>query len=102
VGPRTDLDGCGKSRPLPSDTSPVTDTFDRKQEQPTKQHINQPALQNKLQEDLKKKETGDRRKSSSKIRLQKKRQSGPGDGNVSFACGEHEMKKKQRASESSS
>jgi hypothetical protein len=92
VGPRAGLDGCGKSRPLPSDTSPVPDTFGRKEEEPTKQHFDQLALQNKLQEELKKKETGDRRKSSSKIRLQKKRQSGPGDGRVSFARSEHEMK----------
>ena len=56
---------------------------------------------NKLQEDRKRKETRDQRKYS-KIRLQKKRQSGPSDANVSVIRGEHEMKRKKTPSESSS
>jgi hypothetical protein len=94
---------------LPPEISPVPDTFGRKQEQPTKTHSRKGSAailtnlpyKNKRQEDRKKKETRDRRKSFSKIRLQK-RQSRPGDASVSVARGEHEMKKKQRASESSS
>ena len=46
---------------------------------------------NKLQEDRKRKETRDKRKSFSKIRMQERRQSGPSDANVSFIRGEHEM-----------
>jgi hypothetical protein len=94
----------------PTDISPVPDTFGRKQEQPRKQHsrtgsaaiLTSSPYKNILQENLKKKETGDRRKSSSKIRLQKKSQSGRSDGSVSVVRGEHEMKEKQTASEPSS
>jgi hypothetical protein len=55
---------------------------------------------NKLQEDRKRKETINQRISSFKIRLQKKRQSGPSDANVSVIRGEPEVKRKKRASES--
>ena len=84
---------------LSSDISPVPDTFCRKQEQPPKHEQSRKGsaaiwtsspYKNKLQEDRKKKETRDQRKSSSKIRLQKKRQSGPSDANVSVIRGEHE------------
>jgi hypothetical protein len=44
---------------------------------------------NKLQEGRKRKKAIDQRKSSSKIRLQKKRESGPSNAHVSVICGEH-------------
>jgi hypothetical protein len=47
---------------------------------------------NKLHEDQEQKETWDQRKSSSKIWLQKNRQSGSSDANVSVIRGELEMK----------
>ena len=47
---------------------------------------------NKFQEDRKRKETRDHRKSSSKIRLQKKRQSDPSGADVSIIRGELDMK----------
>jgi len=56
---------------------------------------------NKLQEHRKRKENRDQRKSSFKIRLQKKRQSGPSDANVSAIRGEHEVMRKKTVSESS-
>jgi len=46
---------------------------------------------NKFQENRKRKETRDQGKSTSKIRLQKKRQSGPSKANVSVIRCEHEM-----------
>jgi hypothetical protein len=57
---------------------------------------------NRLQENRKRKETRDQRKSAFKIRLQKKRQSGPCDANVSAIRGEHEVTRKKTVSESSS
>jgi len=81
--------------------SPVPDTFGRKQEEPTKHEhsrkgfsaiLTSSAYNNNLQEDQKRKETTDQRKSS-KIRLQKKSQLGPNDANVSVIRDEHEMRK---------
>ena len=85
---------------LPSDVSPVPETFGRKQEQPRNEHSQKGSAailtslpyKNKLQEDLKKKMTRDRRKSSSKIRLQKKKQFSPSDAKVSVIRDVHEMK----------
>jgi hypothetical protein len=47
----------------------------------------------KLHEDRKRKQTRDQRKSSFKIRLQKKRQFDPSDSNVTVFRGKREMKK---------
>ena len=86
---------------LPSDISPVQDAFGRKQEEPTKHGhsrkgfssiLTSSTYNNKLQEHQKRKEITDQRKSS-KIRLQKKRQFGPSDANVSVIRDEYEMKR---------
>jgi hypothetical protein len=51
---------------------------------------------------IKRRKTRDQRKSSSKIRLQKKRRSGPSDANVTVIRGEHEVKRKNTSESSSS
>ena len=85
----------------PSDFSPDLVTFDRKQEQPTKHGhcwkgsagvLTNSFYKNKIHEEQKRKDNRDQRKSSSKIRLQK-RESRPGEGNVSFIRGERELKR---------
>ena len=82
--------------------SPISGTYGRKQEQPTiYEHSRKGSVAiltslsytNKLQEDRKRKETRDQRKSSSELRLQEKRQSGPSDANVSVIRREHETKR---------
>jgi hypothetical protein len=84
---------------LPSDISPVPDTFGCKQ-QPTKHEYFQKGFAAILMSSpyktnskttKRRKRTRDQRKSS-KIQLQKRRQSGPSDENTSVIYNEHEMK----------
>jgi len=82
--------------------SPAPDTFGWHQEQPTKHEhfrkgsaaiLTSSPYKNKFQENRGRKGTRNQRQSSSKIRSQKKRQSGRSDANVSIIRGEHGMKR---------
>jgi hypothetical protein len=85
---------------LPSDISPVPDTFGWKKEQPTKhEHSQQESaailMSSPYKMNLKKTKRGQKVRAqgkSSKIQLQKKRQSGPSDANTSIIHVEHEMR----------